>query len=384
MGDDTASYEGDVKLDGTMMSAFKIKEKLFKACANVHEAVARGGALDLQHLVDESPGLVRKHLELWGRSIVEFSFLDYPGVHVLCDSVGRRQQVELTYHSLRNSLSPPNTTNLHAHWDSSRLAELDAIWETDGPLLDPTSTIADDASTSVSALRLPRSCVLSRVRWATLGYQYNWTDRSYDRDRHVPFSLQLATAASQLASATSSAFSMCAVEAGIINFYPEGQVMGGHCDDGEEALDSPVVSVSLGSPCIFLLGGLDKSAEPLPLVLRSGDVLVLGGQSRLRVHGVPRVWVAAEGCPAALHPSTAGAEKVHHCGCTLFLAPPSGGLEQDCCTCGGVEVGEIARALRFLSWARVNINLRQVFRSETNQSWNQGLGLGNTATSDRK
>lgn len=369
IGDDTTYYGGEGKLDGPTMSAFKAKEKLFKACVDVDDAVARGGALDLQRLADaadDRTGLVRKHIELWGRSIVEFSFNAYPGVHVLCDSVGRRQQVELTYHSLRNSLSPPNTTNLHAHWDSSRLSELDAIWDTDGSLLDLTSTTADDASTSVSAhLQLPRSCVLSRVRWATLGYQYNWTDRSYDRDRHVPFSPQLATAVSQLASATSSAFSMCAVEAGIINFYPEGQVMGGHCDDGEEALDSPVVSVSLGPPCVFLLGGLDKSAEPLPLVLRSGDVLVLGGQSRLRVHGVPRVWVAGEGCPAALHPSTAGAEKVHHCGCALFLAPPSDGLELDCCTCGGVEVGEVARALRFLSWARVNINLRQVFRSET-------------------
>jgi len=29
--------------------------------------------------------------------------------------------------------------------------------------------------------------VISRIRWVTLGYQYNWTQRAYQRENYVPF-----------------------------------------------------------------------------------------------------------------------------------------------------------------------------------------------------
>ena len=380
------------------VSAFKRKEKLFKACANVAEAVSLGGALDLHRFGLDSAAALPNSLTL--RTLddcgVEFSFRDYPGVFVLCHCLDRRTQIELAHHSLRESLSPPNATNLHAHWDSSKRAQLDAIWAEGSPALDGDGdSDGDDESDEHEAEEEeaiaraskskgggkgggreetgpPRGSVLSRVRWATLGYQYNWTERSYSKSRFVPFSAQLAQLAQRLAHACSSRYSLAA-EAGIVNFYPDNQVMGGHRDDGEEALASPVVSVSIGPPCLFLLGGLDKtSEEPLPLVLRSGDVLVLGGEGRLRYHGVPRVWVAAEGCPAALHPRSAGAQAIHACGCRLFLrgdregqgqgvSEGEGEGEAEGCSCGGVDELEVRRALKFLRWARINVNLRQVF-----------------------
>ena len=348
------------------LSSFRCKEKLVKACTSVADAVSQAGALDLAALLEgQSPaGCARRRLELWGRECDEFSFDAYPGVHVLCGALSRKQQVELAYNSLSDSLAPPNTTNLHAHWDAAKRHELDAIWSTDGPLLDSSDTLS-------------KVCTLSHVRWATLGYQYNWTERSYSRDNFVPFPPRLAEMAATLARSCSSQFSIAA-EAGIVNFYPDSQVMGGHRDDGEEALLHPVVSVSLGSPCCFLLGGLDKSEEPTALILRSGDVLVLGGEGRLRYHGVPRVWVKSEGPPADLHPSTAALDAVHLSSCPLFLEPGSGsGSEALCCLCAlPVPVVEVQRALKLLAIARINVNLRQCFNEGGAASKGEGEGEG--------
>ena len=36
-----------------------------------------------------------------------------------------------------------------------------------------------------------------------------------------------------------------------------------------------LVSISFGQSAIFLIGGKDKSVKPVPLLLESGDVLVL-------------------------------------------------------------------------------------------------------------
>ena len=52
-----------------------------------------------------------------------------------------------------------------------------------------------------------------------------------------------------------------------------------------------VVSLSLGPPCVFLLPGQHKQLQPQGVILRSGDVLVLGGAARLHFHGVPKVFV---------------------------------------------------------------------------------------------
>ncbi len=65
--------------------------------------------------------------------------------------------------------------------------------------------------------------------------------------------------------------------------------MGLHRDGDEEALDAPVLSVSLGDTCIFRIGGFARSDPTKSFRLASGDVLVLGGPSRLRFHGVDRI-----------------------------------------------------------------------------------------------
>jgi alkylated DNA repair protein alkB family protein 1 len=76
-------------------------------------------------------------------------------------------------------------------------------------------------------------------------------------------------------------------EASIVNFYPLATSMGGHLDDAEHDLSKPIVSISIGCSAIFLIGGREKNVEPTPILVRSGDIVVMSGESRYSYHGVP-------------------------------------------------------------------------------------------------
>lgn len=75
----------------------------------------------------------------------------------------------------------------------------------------------------------------------------------------------------------------------LINFYRDGAKMGLHRDADEDAYDAPVVSVSLGDPARFRMGGLARRDPTGAIELRSGDVMVMGGEARLAYHGVDRI-----------------------------------------------------------------------------------------------
>jgi DNA oxidative demethylase len=75
-------------------------------------------------------------------------------------------------------------------------------------------------------------------------------------------------------------------DACLVNRYANGAGMGLHQDRDERDHSQPIVSVSLGASCRFVIGGLRRS-EPVPSVLlHPGDVLVWGGAAGLRFHGV--------------------------------------------------------------------------------------------------
>jgi DNA alkylation damage repair protein AlkB len=76
----------------------------------------------------------------------------------------------------------------------------------------------------------------------------------------------------------------------LINCYPEGGRLGLHQDKDErpETIEGgiPVVSFSLGDTAKYLIGGLRRKDPAKRILLESGDVVVMGGPSRLRYHGV--------------------------------------------------------------------------------------------------
>ena len=75
----------------------------------------------------------------------------------------------------------------------------------------------------------------------------------------------------------------------LINWYGKGAKMGLHQDKDEGDFRPPVVSVSLGDPARFRMGGTERKGPTSSTVLESGDVVVMGGAARLAYHGIDRV-----------------------------------------------------------------------------------------------
>jgi DNA oxidative demethylase len=78
-------------------------------------------------------------------------------------------------------------------------------------------------------------------------------------------------------------------EACLVNFYSTDAKMGLHQDRDEQDFAAPVVSVSLGDTGVFRIGGTTRGGKTQSLKLASGDVLVMGGESRLCFHGIDRI-----------------------------------------------------------------------------------------------
>jgi alkylated DNA repair protein (DNA oxidative demethylase) len=78
-------------------------------------------------------------------------------------------------------------------------------------------------------------------------------------------------------------------EACLINYYSSGARMGSHRDADEQDFAAPVLSVSLGDDAVFHVGGTRRPDPKQRVVLKSGDVIVLGGKARLAYHGIDRI-----------------------------------------------------------------------------------------------
>lgn len=124
-----------------------------------------------------------------------------------------------------------------------------------------------------------------RLGWTSDRRGYRYVQRDPAGDRPWP---AMPTVLRELAvrAALTAGFSGYTPDACLINHYDPGARMSLHQDRDERDLGAPVVSLSLGLPATFLLGGAERSDATVRLPLRHGDVLVWGGRSRLRFHGV--------------------------------------------------------------------------------------------------
>lgn len=80
-----------------------------------------------------------------------------------------------------------------------------------------------------------------------------------------------------------------APECCLVNFYGEGARMGLHQDRDEADFSQPVISVSLGDDGLFRVGGPERKDPTASHWLKSGDIAVLQGETRLAFHGVDRL-----------------------------------------------------------------------------------------------
>ncbi|KAF8514056.1 hypothetical protein JB92DRAFT_2920854 [Gautieria morchelliformis] len=156
------------------------------------------------------------------------------------------------------------------------------------------------------------SKLLLKLRWANIGYFYHWGTKTYDFTKpKAEYPHELRKICKDVVASIDWQQVWDGVDdeewgeegpdweqwpetyepdAGIVNFYQPKDTLCGHVDRSEVCATSPLVSISLGNAAIFLIGGLTRSVEPIPILLRSGDIIVMSGPGcRRAYHGVPRI-----------------------------------------------------------------------------------------------
>ncbi|KAI9322260.1 hypothetical protein BX666DRAFT_595466 [Dichotomocladium elegans] len=239
-------------------------------------------------------------LSLFGKETSEAYVLkDCSGLIVIPNPFSPDRQRYFIKQCLSRYALPPNRSNLDPHyripasglwksyWDEKYHGKIERIPKVG------SSSEADDKDSV-----LP-SDIFHRLRWITLGYQYDWTTKEYRPGEQYMIEDDLC----QLTKAIVAAVEDVGIEdwkntyksdrfkseAGVINYYQLKDTLMGHVDQSERNMAAPLVSVSFGHSCIYLLGGETRETPPLPILLKSGDVLIMTGACRKAYHGVPRI-----------------------------------------------------------------------------------------------
>lgn len=110
-----------------------------------------------------------------------------------------------------------------------------------------------------------------------------------------------------------------------------------------------MISPRLGHAAVFLLGSITRDIEPIPIILRSGDVIIMSGRGRQNYHGTSRTPFRAdmEGIPRILE----------------------GTLPDHFAKSDGDSV-LLGAAKRWISTGRINVNARQVYPPHMKPSQN--------------
>lgn len=355
-----------------------------------------------------------------------FGFDRHPGAYLIRGALTHLEQEALVRSSLRSWVERPNRRNFDAYISPDKSNLLWATEHGQGGMALPkkgahaaVAASSDfpcnlwqefvEATTTDAATAPVTPPIIDSLTWSTLGYQYDWTSRAYhlpgdpDYGAHTeghaeggarweaPFPRPLARLCAGLAewvegvlhssSPTSSSASPPTLtpfipQAAIVNVYRGAAKlklpMGGHKDDMERTMQRPVVSISLGCPGIFLMGGDSKEEPPTPILLRTGDVFILSGRSRKSFHGVAKVF-EGEGEGLLFSGRVVAKEEEGEedgegerdagTGSTGSISPLGLRLKwgwegEDACKVGSAEEERAFKA--FINTCRLNINVRQV------------------------
>jgi alkylated DNA repair dioxygenase AlkB len=260
-------------------------------------------------------------------------FQNFPGLFYLPKYLPDEDQLCLANECLRDYVNSGNPSNLEPIDINNSCCEKDQIQKRNN---DRESAVINFCNSQRVGRYWPEPQIKKetterlnflKLKWVTLGKHYEWTSRSYKHESQqfdeFPEILkriakkvvndidEMSNSSCCINSHKSSSnvyynsllnkgypsschFHEFTPNAAILNIYRGKDRLGGHRDDAEHTCDAditPLVSISLGIPCYFLLAESSQSSiKPLCIVLRSGDILILSCQSRLLYHGVPRVF----------------------------------------------------------------------------------------------
>jgi DNA alkylation damage repair protein AlkB len=199
-------------------------------------------------------------------------------------------QIELLSRLFHRDLpNPEHQTNLHLHYDVTYPEEAEDTHK-------PKSFFEDDPSRSfqpkdpeVHKPMTVQSLLEKKLRWVTLGGQYDWTAKVYPSGTPPVFP-------SDIANLLRAAFPETSAQAAILNLYSAGDTLSVHRDVSEDC-DVGLISVSFGCDGLFLASHDDGNGCEI-IRLRSGDTVYMSGKSRFAWHGVPKILPSS--CPAWL------------------------------------------------------------------------------------
>jgi DNA alkylation damage repair protein AlkB len=185
----------------------------------------------------------------------------------------------------RDLTNPVHKTNLHLHYNVSYPASDDQTDWQSGPANSSFFAVDRELKLAPKDATLHRPINLSqmletKLRWMTLGGQYDWTNKVYPQETPPPFPADVAALLKGL-------FPSVDAQAAIVNFYSPGDTLSVHRDVSEQC-DNALISISLGCDGIFLVGNEDGS-QIASLRLRSGDAILMSGLSRHAWHAVPKI-----------------------------------------------------------------------------------------------
>ncbi|XP_022151981.1 alpha-ketoglutarate-dependent dioxygenase alkB [Momordica charantia] len=247
-----------------------------------------------------------------------FCLENRPGFYFIPGALSLEEQCQWIRESLTSFPQPPNRTNHNAIYgpiqdlfiaakEKRVLVEANEIsaFNVDSDIEPSVSTgnthgwkfVEENTVSSrrTTCKSVPASVLLRKLRWSTLGLQFDWSKRSYDISLlHNKMPSALCQLAKRMAAAAMPAGEEFKPEAAIVNYFASGDSLGGHLDDMEADWSKPIVSMSLGCKAIFLLGGKSRQDPPVAMFLRSGDVVLMAGEARECFHGVPRIFIDVE------------------------------------------------------------------------------------------
>jgi DNA alkylation damage repair protein AlkB len=197
----------------------------------------------------------------------------------------------------RDLSDPRHQTNVHLHYNvtypdrSKVLHDQEAADESPhGSFFqaDPTLVLSPKDPETHKPITI-QNFLEKKLRWMTLGGQYNWTTKEYPAEPPPPFPRDIARL-------LRAAFPETDAQAAIVNLYSTGDTLSMHRDVSEEC-DSGLISVSFGCDGLFVVSHDDGQGCEV-IRLRSGDAVYMAGRSRFAWHGVPKVLSST--CPAWL------------------------------------------------------------------------------------
>lgn len=173
----------------------------------------------------------------------------------------------------RDLSNPKHQTNIHLHYHFPYPEEHKSFFDSTAKYLQ-----FEPKDPSIHKPLTTAQLLTKKLRWTTLGGQYDWTNKVYPSSAPPSFP-------SDVKALIGRTFPMKA-EAAIVNLYSPGDTLSLHRDVSEEC-NRPLVSISLGCDAIFTCG-LDEE-RVATLRLKSGDAVLMSDESRYAWHGVPKV-----------------------------------------------------------------------------------------------